>query len=61
MLRDSARIQRDDSRNGSFRGGNGNNDAIEPLFDLADVEWVVEQFRRKTCRGSRSSRGRSPR
>ena len=44
MLRDSARIQRDDTRNGSIR--DANNDPIEPLFDLADVEWVVEQFRR---------------
>jgi metallo-beta-lactamase family protein len=44
MLRDSARIQRDDTRNGSLR--DANNDPIEPLFDLVDVEWVVEQFQR---------------
>ncbi len=49
MLRDSARIQREDLRNGSLRAG-GNREApkepIEPLFELADVEWVVEQFHR---------------
>src|SRR5947209_1224551 len=40
MLRDSARIQREDARNGQLRGeGNGQ---VEPLFELADVEWVVE-------------------
>ena len=44
MLRDSARIQRDDTRNGTVR--DANNDPIEPLFDLADVEFLVDQFRR---------------
>jgi metallo-beta-lactamase family protein len=44
MLRDSARIQREDTRNGALR--DANNDPIEPLFDLADVEFVVDQFRR---------------
>ncbi len=54
MLRDSARIQREDARNGSFRHsgaavGGGTavaKEPIEPLFELTDVEWVVEQFQR---------------
>ncbi len=44
MLRDSARIQRDDTRNGTLR--DANKEPIEPLFDLADVEFAVDQFRR---------------
>ena len=44
MLRDSARIQREDARQASLQ--NAKADPIEPLFDLADVEWVVERFRR---------------
>ena len=44
MLRDSARIQREDARNGSLKAAE--KEPIEPLFDLADVEWVVEQFQR---------------
>jgi metallo-beta-lactamase family protein len=50
MLRDSARIQREDLRNGSVRGGAAAAtpavEPLEPLFELADVEWVVEQFNR---------------
>jgi len=45
MLRDSARIQREDSRNGSLRAPAAA-PPLEPLFELADVEWVVEQFKR---------------
>jgi metallo-beta-lactamase family protein len=44
MLRDSARIQREDARNGPLRGGA--NGPVEPLFELADVEWVIEHLRR---------------
>jgi metallo-beta-lactamase family protein len=44
MLRDSARIQRDDLRNAHLRHPHA--DPIEPLFELADVEWVVERLHR---------------
>jgi metallo-beta-lactamase family protein len=44
MLRDSARIQREDARNRALRGEDSA--PIEPLFDLTDVEWVVEQLQR---------------
>ena len=44
MLRDSARIQREDTRGGSLR--DPKSQPIDPLFELADVEWVVEQFKR---------------
>ena len=44
MLRDSARIQREDARNSNL--GNGHDGPVEPLFELADVEWVVEQLQR---------------
>ena len=44
MLRDSARIQREDARNGTLKASA--NGPIEPLFELGDVEWVVEQFKR---------------
>ncbi|HMB08948.1 MAG TPA: MBL fold metallo-hydrolase [Isosphaeraceae bacterium] len=44
MLRDSARIQREDLRNANLR--NHTAEPIEPLFELADVEWVVERLRR---------------
>jgi metallo-beta-lactamase family protein len=44
MLRDSARIQREDARNGTLK--TAANEPIEPLFELADVEWVVDQFKR---------------
>ncbi len=48
MLRDSARIQREDARNGPFRSSSKEppKEPIEPLFELTDVEWVVEQFHR---------------
>src|SRR3954452_4052002 len=39
MLRDSARIQREDLRN--FQGMDG---PVEPLFELHDVEWVVDHL-----------------
>ena len=48
MLRDSARIQREDARNGSFNNKNAGVEPIEPLFELTDVEWLVEQFQRLT-------------
>ncbi len=44
MLRDSARIQREDVRNGPVR--DPSEPPMEPLFELTDVEWVVEQFHR---------------
>jgi metallo-beta-lactamase family protein len=43
MLRDSARIQREDARNAHLHNGN---EPIEPLFELIDVEWVVERIQR---------------
>jgi metallo-beta-lactamase family protein len=43
MLRDSARIQREDVRGAQIRHGG---EAAEPLFDLGDVEWVVESLQR---------------
>ncbi len=58
MLRDSARIQREDARNYALRKTNEDlrtspsSSAValdgphEPLFELADVEWVVENLRR---------------
>jgi metallo-beta-lactamase family protein len=45
MLRDSARIQREEVRNLHLR--NPHAEPIEPLFELADVEWVVEQLSRR--------------
>jgi metallo-beta-lactamase family protein len=42
MLRDSARIQREDQRNAAALSGDGN--PVEPLFELADVEDVVERL-----------------
>ena len=45
MLRDSARIQREDVRNSHLRSPDG--EPLEPLFDLADVEWVIEQLVRR--------------
>ena len=45
MLRDSARIQREELRNLQAKSSTG--EPIEPLFELADVEWVVEQMRRR--------------
>jgi len=52
MLRDSARIQREDARHGPARNQGGGQQQqvatapIEPLFELNDVEWLVEQFQR---------------
>jgi len=46
MLRDSARIQREELRNAHARNPDG--PAVEPLFDLADVEWVIERLRRRS-------------
>ncbi len=45
MLRDSARIQREELRNLQAKSPTG--ESIEPLFELADVESVVEQMRRR--------------
>lgn len=45
MLRDSARIQREELRNAHAR--NPESEPIDPLFDLADVEWVVERLVRR--------------
>jgi metallo-beta-lactamase family protein len=42
MLRDSARIQREDVRNAQYKGPNGH--PVEPLFDMADVEWVIDRL-----------------
>lgn len=44
MLRDSARIQREDVRNANAR--NPDTAPTDPLFDLPDVECVVDQLRR---------------
>ncbi len=44
MLRDSARIQREEVRNAHLR--HPQVEAPEPLFDLLDVEWVVERLTR---------------
>jgi len=44
MLRDSARIQREEVRNAHLR--HPHLEAPEPLFDLLDVEWVVERLTR---------------
>lgn len=45
MLRDSARIQREDVRNANQK--NPFADPLEPLFELGDVELVVDQFVRR--------------
>ena len=44
MLRDSARIQREEVRNAHLKYPHI--EAPEPLFELADVEWMVERLRR---------------
>jgi metallo-beta-lactamase family protein len=44
MLRDSARIQREEVRNAHIRYPHL--DAVEPLFELVDVEWLVERLQR---------------
>jgi len=49
MLRDSARIQREDVRHAPSRNQSATQVAtapLEPLFELNDVEWLVEQFHR---------------
>lgn len=42
MLRDSARIQREDARNAQLR--NPDSEPLSPLFELSDVEWVIERL-----------------
>ncbi len=42
MLRDSARIQRIDSR--VYNESNPDQDPVEPLFESIHVEWVIEQL-----------------
>ena len=42
MLRDSARIQREDLR--AVQAKSHADDTLEPLFDLDDVEWVVDHL-----------------
>ena len=44
MLRDSARIQREEVRNAHLKYPHI--ETPEPLFELADVEWMVERLRR---------------
>ena len=44
MLRDSARIQREDVRNSQLTNPDGT--PIEPLFELDDVEFVIQQLQR---------------
>ncbi|QEH34680.1 Ribonuclease [Aquisphaera giovannonii] len=44
MLRDSARIQREDVRNAAT--SHPHLEHVDPLFDLLHVEWVVERMRR---------------
>jgi metallo-beta-lactamase family protein len=44
MLRDSARIQREDQRNAAFLDDRGT--PVEPLFELVDVEQVVDRIHR---------------
>ena len=46
MLRDSARIQREDARNGHLRHPLPDGAERQPLFELADVEWMIEHLRR---------------
>ncbi len=58
MLRDSARIQREEVRNAHLR--DPHIEVAEPLFELVDVEWMVERHqaiavpraRTKSCRAS---------
>jgi metallo-beta-lactamase family protein len=45
MLRDSARIQREELRNAHAR--HPDSTPLTPLFDLADVEWVIERLKRQ--------------
>ncbi len=50
MLRDSARIQREDARKAALAvNGHGRNldpPPLDPLYELIDVEFVVDQFKR---------------
>jgi metallo-beta-lactamase family protein len=48
MLRDSARIQREELRNANARNADGT--PLDPLFDVADVECVVDQLQRRPYR-----------
>ena len=58
MLRDSARIQREDARNAQMR--NPDAEPLDPLFELPDVEWVVERLVRLPYeQGDRGRAGRS--
>ena len=50
MLRDSARIQREDVRNAHLR--HPHIEAPEPLFELVDVEWMVERIKRAAVPGT---------
>ncbi len=59
MLRDSARIQREEVRNAHVRYPHL--ETVEPLFELADVEWLVERIQRLPYRDARRGRtGRDP-
>ena len=51
MLRDSARIQREDVRLAHVR--HPNIEAPEPLFDVMDVEWMIERLERVRYEDSR--------
>ncbi|MGD0045340.1 MAG: MBL fold metallo-hydrolase, partial [Isosphaeraceae bacterium] len=53
MLRDSARIQREEVRNAHLR--HPHIETPEPLFDLLDVEWVVELIPKTAAAGGSSS------
>jgi metallo-beta-lactamase family protein len=44
MLRDSARIQREEVRNAHVRYPHL--ESVEPLFELTDVEWLIERIQR---------------
>jgi metallo-beta-lactamase family protein len=44
MLRDSARIQREEVRNAHIKYPHL--ESVEPLFELADVEWMIERIHR---------------
>src|SRR5262249_25428875 len=51
MLGDGGRIQREDLRTATLR--NPHAEPLEPLFELVDVEWVVERLRRLPYREPR--------
>ncbi len=44
MLRDSARIQREEVRNAHIKYPHL--ESVEPLFELVDVEWLIERMQR---------------